>query len=67
LGEELLDYASLEDFNIDNPLFRLYHGDDIAALDVIAGLHEPLHERAGFHIGAQTGHAKLSHGRAPFS
>jgi hypothetical protein len=34
---------------------------------VSARLYLPLHERTVFHIGAQTGHAKLSHGRAPFS
>jgi hypothetical protein len=67
LHEELLNHASLKDLDIDNALFRLHHGDDIAALDVRARLDMPLHERAGFHISAQTGHAEFSHWRAPFS
>jgi hypothetical protein len=67
LHEELIDDPSLEDFKINDALLRLHHGDDIAALDLCTRLDEPLHECAGFHIRAQTGHAKLSHWRVPFS
>jgi hypothetical protein len=67
LHEELLDDTCVEDFNINDALLRLHHGDDIAALDLRTRLYEPLYECAGFHIGAQTGHAKLSHWRVPFS
>ena len=54
-----LDRARLEDLDLDRPLLRLHHGDDVAALDRIARLDQPLDERSRFHVGAQRGHAEL--------
>ena len=62
LDQDLLDLAGLEDFDLDRAFLGLDHGDDVAALDPIAGLDQPFDQRAGFHVGAERGHAELDHG-----
>ena len=43
--------AIVEDLDLDRALLRFHHRHDIAALHVIAGLHQPFDQRAGFHVG----------------
>ena len=62
LDQDLLDLAGLEDFDFDRALLRLDHGDDVAALDPIARLDQPLDQRARLHVGAERGHAEFDHG-----
>ena len=62
IDQDLLDLAGLEDLDLDGALLRLDHGDDVAALDPIAGLDQPLDQRARLHVGAEGGHAELDHG-----
>ena len=65
--EELADDAVVEDLHLDVGLVGLDHRDEIAAVDRVAGLHEPFEEPALGHVGAErrhAEHARLSHGRS---
>ncbi len=63
VDQKLFNLACLEDFDLDRPFLRFHHGDDVATLDTIAWLDQPLDECSGFHIGTKRGHAKFSHRR----
>ena len=60
-NEDVRDDALLEDFDFYRALLRLDHRDDVAEFDAIAGLHKPLDERAGLHVGAERGHFEIAH------
>ena len=62
IDEKLLDFAGFEDFDLDRAFLCLDDGDDVAAFDAIAGLDQPFHQRACFHICAEGGHAEIDHG-----
>lgn len=49
-------------FDLDRALLRIDDRDDVAALDRIAGVPDPLDQRAGLHVGAERGHPEFSHG-----
>ena len=42
-------------------LFRVDHGDDVPALDRVAGFDQPLEDGADLHVGTESGHAEFSH------
>ncbi len=63
--EELVDDAGLEDLDIDVGLVGVDDGDDVAAAHLVAGLHPPLDDRPGLHVGAEGRHAELSHEPPP--
>ena len=65
LHHEALQDAVLEHLDLDRAFLGLDHGDDIAALDRVARLDQPLEERAGLHVGAERGHAEFSHDCPP--
>jgi hypothetical protein len=44
--DEAVDRPALEDLDVDRALLRLDDGDDVAALDLISRLDQPLDERA---------------------
>ena len=50
-----------ENLDLDGGLFRVDYGDDVSALDRVAGFDQPLQDGADLHIGTQSGHAKFSH------
>ncbi len=66
VDQDLLDRAVGKDLDLDDALLGFNLGDDIAALDLVAGLDLPFDQEALFHVGTQTGHAELSHWTAPF-
>jgi len=55
----------VKDLDFDDALFRFDEGHHIAALDRVPGGNTPVDEYAGFHIGAQGGHAELTHDPSP--
>ncbi len=59
--------ASLEDFDLDCPLLGFDNGNDVAVLNLISGLDQPLNKGARLHIGAERGHAELGHRTPPMS
>ena len=52
IDQDLFDLASLEGFDFDCAFLGLDHRDNITALDPIARLDQPFHQRARLHIGA---------------
>ena len=63
--QELLDHAALEDLHVDVGLVGVDDGDDVAAVHLVAWLHQPLDHRAGLHVGAERRHQELTHRAAP--
>ena len=62
IDKDLFNLAGLEDFYLDRAFLGFDHGDNIAALDPIAGLHQPFDQRPGLHIGAERRHTKFDRG-----
>ena len=56
--------AVLEHLDFDVGLLGVDHGDDVATVHGVAGLHPPLDDRADLHVGAERWHAELAHGQA---
>ncbi len=65
LHHQALQDAVLEHLDFDRAFFGLDDGDDIAALDRVAGFDQPLDQRAGLHVDAQRWHPEFSHGCPP--
>jgi hypothetical protein len=53
--------AVIEHLDLDCALFGVDDGNDVASLDGIAWMLQPLDERAGFHVGTQHRHAEFDH------
>ena len=53
LNQQLLDDAVLPDLDLDDAFLGLHVGDDVTPVNHVAGLHEPLHDRALIHVGAE--------------
>ena len=62
VDQEFFDPTGLEALDLDGAFLGLHHRDDVAVLDLIAGLDQPLHQRARLHVGAERGHAEFGHG-----
>ena len=61
LDQQLLQRPILENLDLDCALLGLDHGDDVAAMDLIAGFPQPFDQRARLHVGAQRRHGELAH------
>src|SRR5208337_139258 len=65
-NQDFFNLASLEDFDLDCPLLGFDNGNDVAVLNLISGLDQPLNKGARLHIGAERGHAELGHRTPPY-
>ena len=59
--DQLGDDPRLEALDLDGALLGFDDSDDIAALDPVARLDQPLDERAGLHVGAERRHQEVAH------
>ena len=53
--------AVFEHLDLDRGLCGVDLGDDLAAVDLVAGLHVPLEQGALLHVRAEGGHAEVTH------
>ena len=63
--EDLGQHAFLEDLDLERTLLRFHDRHDVAADDVVAGLLQPFHDRALFHVGAQRRHEEVAQADLP--
>ena len=59
--QDLLDHALIDGLHLHGRLVGLDLGDHVAGLDLVAGLHVPLGERAFLHGRRQRGHEDVGH------